>query len=260
LLRPAMRLFNPPLRTAPQQAVAIGDRLQVKVLGVKAGEKPGTQKVSLSVKQALGDPWAEAPIKIRVGDKIKGKVTRCANFGAFVELYPGIEGLVHISEMSYTRRVLRPEEIVAPGDDVRVMIKEFDPDRKRISLSIKDAEGDPWADIEEKFKPGRPVQGVVEKREQFGIFVNLAPGITGLLPKSKIAASEKAASIEGLKPGASIRVTVDSVNKADRKISLGTGEGSDDQGWQEYTGSAAGSLGSLGDKLKQALSQQKKGG
>jgi small subunit ribosomal protein S1 len=143
----------------PDQAVSVGDRLQVKLLGVKAGEKPGTQKISLSVKQALGDPWAEAPNKIRVGDKIKGKVTRCANFGAFVELYSGIEGLVHISEMSYTRRVLRPEEIVAPGDEVMVMIKEFDLDRKRISLSIKDAEGDPWADIDEKFKPGSAVRG-----------------------------------------------------------------------------------------------------
>jgi small subunit ribosomal protein S1 len=243
----------------PEQAVKVGDRLQVKLLGIKEGDKPGTKKISLSVKQAMGDPWADAPNRVSVGDKLMGKVTRCANFGAFVELFPGIEGLVHISEMSYTRRVMRPEEVVAPGDEIMVMVKEFDLDRKRISLSIKDAEGDPWADIEEKFKPGRAVQGRVEKKEGFGIFVNLAPGITGLLPKSKIAASEKAARIDALKPGAAITVTIDGINARERKISLGTGDAADDQGWQEYAGGTTNSMGSLGDQLQKALSRQKKG-
>ncbi|MBC2711894.1 MAG: 30S ribosomal protein S1 [Desulfosarcina sp.] len=244
----------------PEQAVKVGDRLQVKVLGIKDGDKPGTKKISLSVKQAMGDPWADAPNRVRVGDKLMGKVTRCANFGAFVELFPGIEGLVHISEMSYTRRVMRPEDVVTPGDEIMVMVKEFDLDRKRVSLSIKDAEGDPWADIEEKFKPGRTVPGRVEKKEGFGIFVNLAPGITGLLPKSKIAASERAAEIEAFKPGAAITVTIDGINARERKISLGTGDIADDQGWQEFSGGTTDSLGSLGDQLKKALSQQKKGG
>jgi len=243
----------------PEQAVKVGDRLQVKILGIKEGEKPGTQKISLSVKQAMGDPWQEAPDRIRVGDKLKGKVTRCANFGAFVELFPGIEGLVHISEMSYTRRVMRPEEVVTPGDTVSVTVKEFDLDRKRISLSIKDAEGDPWADIEETFKPGQTVQGRVEKKESFGIFVNLAPGITGLLPKSKIAASEKAAQFDSLKPGGTVSVTVDRIDSSARKISLGTGDVADNQGWQEFAGSSGGSLGSLGDQLQKALSRKKKG-
>ncbi|BBO76684.1 30S ribosomal protein S1 [Desulfosarcina widdelii] len=243
----------------PEQAVKVGDRLQVKVLGVKEGEKPGTKKISLSVKQAMGDPWQEAPNRIRVGDKLKGKVTRCANFGAFVELFPGIEGLVHISEMSYTRRVMRPEEVVSPGDAVVVTVKEFDLDRKRISLSIKDAEGDPWADIEENFKPGQTVQGRVEKKESFGIFVNLAPGITGLLPKSKIAASEKAATFDSLKPGGTVSVTVDRIDSIARKISLGTGDVADNQGWQEFAGGSGGSLGSLGDQLQKALSRKKKG-
>ena len=244
----------------PEQAVKVGDRLQVKVLSIKDGDKPGTKKIALSVKQAMGDPWVDATNRVRVGDKLMGKVTRCANFGAFVELFPGIEGLVHISEMSYTRRVMRPEEVVVPGDEIMVMVKEFDLDRKRISLSIKDAEGDPWADIEEKFKPGKTVQGRVEKKEGFGIFVNLAPGITGLLPKSKMAASEKAAQIDALKPGAAITVTIDGVNARERKISLGTGDAADDQGWQEFAGGTADTLGSLGDQLKKALSQQKKGG
>jgi small subunit ribosomal protein S1 len=244
----------------PDQAVKVGDRLQVKVLGIKAGEKPDTPKISLSVKQALGDPWTDIQNQVQAGQKRMGKVTRCANFGAFIELSPGIEGLVHISEMSYTRRVMRPEDVVAPGDEIMVMVKAVEPDRKRISLSIKDAEGDPWADAQEKFKPGKTVKGQVEKKEGFGIFVNLAPGITGLLPKSKIAASEKAAEIESLKPGATINVTIDQVNVAERKISLGTGDIADDQSWQDYTGGTGDSLGSLGDQLKKALAQKKNGG
>jgi small subunit ribosomal protein S1 len=208
----------------------------------------------------MGDPWTDAPSRVRVGDKLMGKVTRCATFGAFVELFPGIEGLVHISEMSYTRRVTRPEEVVGPGDEIMVVVKEFDLDRKRISLSIKDAEGDPWADIEEKFKPGGTVQGRVEKKEGFGLLVNLAPGITGLLPKSKIAASEKSAQIDALKPGAAITVTIDGVNPRERKISLGTGDGTDNQGWQEFSGGNTDALGTLGDQLKKALSERKKGG
>jgi small subunit ribosomal protein S1 len=244
----------------PDQAVKVGDRLQVKVLGIKAGEKPDTPKISLSVKQALGDPWTDIQNQVQVGQKRMGKVTRCANFGAFIELSPGIEGLVHISEMSYTRRVMRPEDVVAPGDEIMVMVKAVEPDRKRISLSIKDAEGDPWADAQEKFKPGKTVKGQVEKKEGFGIFVNLAPGITGLLPKSKIAASEKATEIESLKPGATINVTIDQVNVAERKISLGTGDIADDQSWQDYTGGTGDSLGSLGDQLKKALAQKKNGG
>ena len=245
---------------ATEQAVTVGDRLQVKVLGIKAGEKPGTHKIALSVKQAMGDPWIDARQRIQVGTKMKGKVTRCANFGAFVELFPGIEGLVHISEMSYTRRVIRPEEIVSPGDEIMVMVKEFDPDRKRISLSIKDAEGDPWADVTDRFKPGKAVTGRVEKKEGFGVFVNLSPGVTGLLPKSKISASGKSAEIDALKPGAALTVVVDSINTTERKISLGIGDPADDRGWQEYAGGAGATMGSLGDQLQKALKRQKNGG
>lgn len=245
---------------SPEQAVKVGDRLQVKVLGINPGDKPGTQKIALSVKQAMGDPWLDAPHRIRVGTKSKGKVVRCAPFGAFVELLPGVEGLVHISEMSYTRRVSRPEEVVAPGDTVMVTIKEFDADRKRISLSIKDAEGDPWADIDDQFKPGTVVQGRVEKRERFGIFVNLAPGVTGLLPQSKVVASTLTKAIDALKPGDPIRVTIDRIDAAERKISLGTGDSTDDQAWQAFAGRSTGTLGTLGDQLKQALTEKKKGG
>lgn len=253
----------------PDQAVSVGDTLRVRILGIKAGEKPGAPKISLSVKQVMADPWTDVVQRVQAGATLPGKITRCAPFGAFVELFPGIEGLVHISEMSYTRRVMRPEEVVSPGDTVMVVVKAVEPDRKRISLSLKEAKGDPWDAVgdtaaDADFKPGKTVQGRIEKKEAFGFFVNLAPGITGLLPKSKIAASENAAALEALKPGASIAVTIDSINLADRKISLSAGGGPDteDRNWKDYTPGrpADNSLGSFGDQLQKALSRKKNGG
>lgn len=243
----------------PEQAVQVGDHLRVKVLGVRDGEKPGQKKISLSVKQAVGDPWVDLAGRVQVGSRLIGKVTRCAQFGAFVELFPGVEGLVHVSEMSYTRRVVNPGDVVHPGDEIPVVVKAIDLDRKRISLSVKDAEGDPWVDILEKFQPGQTVSGRVEKKENYGVFVTLAPGITGLLARSKIAASEKAAEIEALKPGAAIAVTIEGIHAAERKISLAVGDQADDVQWQAYAGAASGELGTLGDSLKKALSRRKQG-
>ncbi len=239
-----------------EEAVSVGDTLDVKVLSVE--EEKGKKKISLSAKQVTSDPWSTAGDRFHFGDKVKGRVVRCMGFGAFVEIAPGIEGLVHISEMSYTKRIIRPEEVVNPGDEVFVMVKEIDLLKKRIGLSIKDAEGDPWADLENKYTIGQPVQGTVEKKEGFGLFVNLEPGITGLLPKSKINASEKAGVIDHLKPGAAITVTIDTINTGDRKISLGTGDVSDNENWRQFSKSSSGDLGDLGEKLKLALSKNKK--
>ena len=167
-----------------EDVLKAGDSVTVKILDIQAGKGGKDMKISLSLKQMTGDPWADVTDRYHVGDKIKGKVTRCVKFGVFVEIVPGLEGLVHISQMSYTKRVLRPEEEVEPGETVDVVINEIDPEKKRISLSIKDVEGDPWADIQEKYKPGQAVRGTLEKKEKFGYFIQLEPGVTGLLPSS----------------------------------------------------------------------------
>lgn len=242
----------------PEDAVRIGDVLPVKVLSVQDGDKPGRKKISLSSKQATKDPWDTIGDRFSIGDKIKGKVTRCMGFGVFVEIEAGVEGLVHISEMSYTKRITRTEDEVSPGEDVFVMIKELDPYKKRISLSMKDAEGDPWVDIEGKYTIGQTVEGKIEKKEPFGYFINLEPGVTGLLPKSKISASENTAGIEKLKQGDTMAVTVDTINTADRKISLGTGDAAETGDWKQYAGTSSGSFGDLGDKLAQAFSKKNK--
>jgi small subunit ribosomal protein S1 len=137
----------------------VGDSIKVKVIGIEQVDRPEKLKLTLSMKQVTGDPWEDVEEKFHDGDKATGKVTACANFGAFVEIAPGIEGLVHISEMSYTKRVLKPEDVVAVGEIVPVIVKEIDARRRRISLSIKDAEGDPRIDVQERYKVGQAIEG-----------------------------------------------------------------------------------------------------
>lgn len=244
----------------PEEAVAADETIAVKIIGLASGEKPDTWKISLSVKQVSADPWETVADRFRFGDKVKGKVMRCANFGAFVEIAPGIEGLVHISEMSYAKRVTRPEDIVTPGDTVMVMVKEFDPAKRRISLSLREADGDPWADIEEKYAVGQPVTGTVEKKEAFGLFVNIAPGITGLLPKSKIAKASDAASFDRLRPGDSVAVIIEEIHADVRRMTFGaqgSGESADGD-WKKFSSSNGQTLGSLGDKLRAAMALREK--
>jgi small subunit ribosomal protein S1 len=241
----------------PEEAVSPGDQVDVKVLRIEPSAKG--QRIALSVKQVDGNPWDRVADEIQVGQKITGKVSRCAPFGAFVELRPGIDGLVHISEMSYTKRVLNPQEIVQPGQTISVMVKEVDLDKRRISLSIKDAEGDPWIEVTEQFTQGQSVTGTVEKAEKFGLFVALAPGIVGLLPKSVISRSSQAAAVNKLKAGDTVTVAIATINAKERKISLGLGDSDDESNWKNFTDKKTtdgSSLGSLADKLAEALKKK----
>jgi small subunit ribosomal protein S1 len=243
--------------TKPDEAVKVGETVRVKVIGIEPDKKPGMLKISLSTKQLTEDPWDSADQHFHAGDKILGNVTRCAAFGAFVEVAPGIEGLVHISEMSYTKRVLKPEDIVSAGQTVSVLIKEVDMEKRRLSLSIRDAEGDPWVAVAEKYAIGQTLQGMLEKKEKFGYFVNLEPGITGLLPKSKIARSGKTSELEKLKEGDPIPVVVEAINSGERKITLAPGNTEDERDWQTFAADSGASMGSLGEKLQQAMSHKK---
>jgi small subunit ribosomal protein S1 len=236
----------------PEEAVKPGDKIQVKVLRIEPGKKQ--KKIALSVKQVLGDPWSRIDQEFQPGQKITGKITRCAAFGAFVELRPGIEGLVHISEMSYTQRVVKPDDIVQAGQSVSVVVKEIDRGRRRISLSIRDAEGDPWSAIQEKYRTGQVVEGRVENRENFGLFVSLEPGVTGLLPKSEINRGP-AGQVDKLKTGDTIAVIIDAIQPTERKISLKLRDTLDEDNWRDFSDGATESdkVGDLGVKLSRAL-------
>lgn len=241
----------------PEDVVKVGDTVMVRVIGIEPNKKPGMLKISLSMKQLTEDPWDNVVQQFREGDKVQGTVTRCAGFGAFVEVAPGIEGLVHISEMSYTKRVLKPEDIVSAGETVSVVIKEIDLAKRRLSLSIRDAAGDPWMDVKEKFAVGQSLEGVLEKKEKFGFFVTLAPGITGLVPKSKISQGQKSADFAKLKEGDSIPVVIEAIDTGKRKITLAPGNTEDERNWQKFAGDDSAAIGSLGEKLSQAITRKK---
>ena len=246
----------------PKEVVAVDSTIKVKVIGIKQDEK-GT-KIALSRKQADGNPWETVQDHIDRGAVLEGKVRRLMPFGAFVEILPGIEGMVHVSEMAWGRRVNKPEEVVSVGDSVRVKVLDIDPETKRISLSIRDAEGDPWADAQEKYAVGTKVEGTVESQSNFGIFVQLCPGITGLLPSGAMKGKNQA-DLLALKPGDPITVIVQRLDLTGKKISL-LPEGAsvheqgsrDDHEWKKHARSGqTNDLGQLGLALQKALKNKK---
>lgn len=250
----------------PEDVVSEGDRVSVKILGFEQNPESKRAKISLSLKHLSGDPWIGAEGVFKPGDKVSGKVTRLMKFGAFVEISPGIEGLIHLSEMSYFKRVLKPEDVLSPGDTVSVAIKEVDTTGRRISLSLKEAEKDPWADVESKYEIGKAVSGIVEKKEAFGLFILLEPGVIGLMPKSKLNGAVASGAPGKWKEGDKIAVVVEAVDAKSRKITLGPGDQSDEIEWKNFSrdeknasiGSSAGPLGgSLGEKLRNALQSHK---
>lgn len=217
----------------PDEIVQAGDMVTVKLLKIETREGD-TPKISLSIKQVDANPWDSMGSAFKPGDQVMGKVVRLAAFGAFVELAPGVDGLVHISEMSHTKRVLRPEDVVQEGEQVQVVIKAIDQDSKRISLSIKDGLGDPWTGITTKYIPGSVVNVTLEKKETFGFFMNLEPGITGLMPISNIRNAASSSDYEKLKPGDSIPVLIQEVDEDNRRITLGSPEQKESDDWKSF--------------------------
>jgi len=240
---------------ASEEAVAIGDAVKVRLLAIEgAGEGSKPPRISLSIKQALGDPWENIFDRYQIGDKVQGTATRCADFGAFVEIEPGVEGLVHISELSH-KRVTRPEDVVRPGEKVLVTIKNIDPGNRRISLSMKDAEGDPWLHMGDRFAVGQTVTGRIENKEKFGYFVALEPGIVGLLPASKIKNAPNTKEIENLRIDSQITVGIEAIDTRERKITLTIGDPMDKEDWRQFKNDkpAPTGFGDLGEKLKAAM-------
>ncbi|NNG00959.1 MAG: 30S ribosomal protein S1 [Desulfobacteraceae bacterium] len=242
----------------PEDAVKKGDRLKVKILKIEAGPKPNEKRIALSAKQAAGDPWITVADEYHAGDRIKGKVTRLMDFGAFVEIAPGVEGLVHISEMSYVKRINKPDEVVSPQDQVWVVVKAIDTANRRISLSIKDAEGDPWAEVAEKYTVGQAIEGTFEKKEKFGYFICLEPGVVGLMPKSKAELSASVKVFDTMKKGDPITVIIDEIKTDVRRISLAATDTTDEGNWENFSSDKKSTLGSLGEKLQQVLKDNNK--
>jgi small subunit ribosomal protein S1 len=202
----------------PSEVVALGDKIDVMILNLDKD----SSKISLGLKQRLPDPWQEVENKYKVGDKIKGKVVNILPYGIFVELDKGIEGLVHVSEISWTKRINNPGEMFAVGDIVETQIITIDKDSRRISLSLKQLEQNPWLEAETKYPLNSKVSGKVRGFTDYGAFIELDSSLEGMIHVSDMSWTKRIAHPQDvLKKGQKIDVMILSVDVQNRRISLG---------------------------------------
>jgi len=203
----------------PSDVLTVGQEIEVKIL--KATEENGKRRIAVSLKQLQPHPWDATAGKYTVGERVRGVVSRTTDFGAFVELEPGIEGLIHISELSWTRKVKRVTDVVKPGDTVDAVILSVNTAERRIGLGLKQALGDPWADIAQKFPVGSAIEGPVTSITNFGAFVQLAEGVEGMVHVSEISNEKRIAHPRDvLKPGEIVKAQVLAIDREKRNIRL----------------------------------------
>jgi small subunit ribosomal protein S1 len=201
----------------PEDILTAGQQLQVKVLKIDAD----TKRISLGLKQLQPEPWETAAERYVLGQRVTGTVTRLADFGAFVELEPGIEGLIHVSEMSWVKKIHKPSDILKQGDTVEAVILAISPADRRLSLGLKQALGDPWADVSNKFPVDSAIEGPITRITKFGAFVQLAEGIEGLVHISEISAEKRINHPEDvLRVGEIVKAQVLAIDTEKRQIKL----------------------------------------
>jgi len=202
----------------PSDLFQVGDEIKVKVLKFDAE----SERVSLGLKQIQPDPWTDAGMRYSIGKRVEGKVVSLAEYGAFVELEPGIEGLIHVSEISWTKRIKHPSKVVSVGDMVETIVLDVSEKDRKISLGMKQIEPNPWSVIEEKYPLSTRVSGTIRNITNFGIFVGLEEGIDGLVHVSDISWTEQVKHPgEKFKKGDTVEAVVLKIDKENEKFSLG---------------------------------------
>ena len=202
----------------PSEVVRAGQQLKVKVLKFDRER----ERVSLGLKQLLPDPWEGAASKFHVGDRATGRVVGIVDYGAFVELEPGVEGLIHISEMSWSKRLKHPSKILNPGDQVEVAVLDVNPSQRRISLSLKQTLSDPWSTLTERYKVGSVVEGRVRNLTEFGAFIEVEEGVDGLIHLSNLSWADNVKHpSEVLRKGQKVAAAVLNVDIEHRRLALG---------------------------------------
>jgi small subunit ribosomal protein S1 len=200
----------------PREVLHKGQKVRAQVVSVD----PEKERVNLSIKALIPDPWSTVAEKYPVGTRVRGKVVGLTPFGAFVEVEPGLEGLIHISELSWTKRPKHPSEVVKEGDEVEAVVLRLDPAERRLSLGLKQTQPDPWQQLVEKYPPGTVVKGKVTGVTDFGVFVELEPGMEGLVHVSELdhARVENPAAL--FKKGDEMEVVVLNIDPVEQRISL----------------------------------------
>ncbi|HEV2641944.1 MAG TPA: 30S ribosomal protein S1, partial [Candidatus Elarobacter sp.] len=209
----------------PSELVNIGQELEVKVLDIDWER----ERISLGLKQLQSYPWQDVAEKYPVGTRVSGKVVSITNYGAFIELEPGIEGLVHISEMSWTRNVRHPSKIVSIGEAIEAVVLKVDPSEEKISLGMKQTEEDPWMTLPQRYPVGMRLTGKVRNLTSFGAFVEIEPGIDGLIHVSDMSWTRRVQHpSEVLKKGDTVDVVVLNIDPENKRISLGLKQATED--------------------------------
>ncbi|HWW22879.1 MAG TPA: 30S ribosomal protein S1 [Edaphobacter sp.] len=203
--------------TKPSDVLTVGQQVETKILKID----PQSRRISLGMKQLLPHPWDAVPDKYKTGERIRGAITRTTDFGAFVELEPGIEGMIHLSEMSWAKKVRKPSDLLKPGETVDAIILGINTTERRIALGLKQALGDPWAEISNKLAVGSVVEGPITNFTKFGAFVQVAEGIEGLIHVSEISAEKRIERPQDvLRLGQQVTVKVLEVDKEKRQLRL----------------------------------------
>lgn len=200
----------------PRDVVKVGDKVQVQVIDVDEGR----ERINLSMKALTQDPWEGAVDRYSIGQKVSGKVTNLTNFGAFIELEPGLEGLVHVSEMSWTKRVRHPNEVMKEGDEVEAVILRIEPKDRRISLGIRQTTDDPWSALPDRYPPGTPVKGKITGMTDFGVFMEIEEGIEGLIHISELDLNRVNNPADLFKKGDEIEALILNIDPVEQRASL----------------------------------------
>ena len=202
----------------PSDVVSVGEEIEVQVIGINQEN----EKISLGLKQKTPDPWTNIEEKYPVGSTVRGVVVNIVNYGAFLQLEEGVEGLIHVSEMAWTRRNVAPSRIVNKGDEIEAVVLEISREDKRISLGLKQLQQNPWELLEERSPVGSKITGRIRNLTSFGAFVEIEPGIDGLIHTSDLSWTKRgAAANDELKEGSEIEVVVLQIDAAERRVSLG---------------------------------------
>ena len=209
----------------PEELFKVGDEVTVKILKYNAE----TERVSLGLKQTQEDPWNHAEEAFPPGKKVKGKVQSITDYGAFVELEPGVEGLIHVSEMSWTKKIKHPSKFLEVGQELECQVLEVDAKSKRISLGLKQLEPDPWTIFTDKYKPGDKIGGKVRSLTDYGVFIGIEEGVDGMVHKSDISWTAKVNNPSDIyHKGDDVDAIILSINHDEKKVSLGVKQLYDD--------------------------------
>jgi len=201
----------------PEDVLSVGQQIEARVLKIDSAK----QRIGIGMKQLLPHPWDGAAAKLKAGDRVHGTVTRVADFGAFVEIEPGVEGLIHLSEMSWAKKVRKPSDVLKTGDTVEAVVLGVNMGERRLSLGLKQTLGDPWAEIEQKFPAGSAIEGPVTSFTKFGAFVQLADGVEGMIHVSEISAEKHIHHPQDvLRAGQIVKAQVLEVDKVKRQLRL----------------------------------------